>query len=138
VLTEDPSFYVQNAVSLTRRSRPPVIDWNKERDRYRQVALRQMAKLDIHDIEKRFRFERVVTPVDWENKVGIYKGATFNLAHNLGQMLHLRPQNRFEEFERMYLVGGGTHPGSGLPVIFESAKISSRLLAEDFGVQLPM
>ena len=30
-----------------------------------------------------------------------------------------------------YLVGGGTHPGSGLPVIFESARISSRLLRED-------
>jgi phytoene desaturase len=150
VLTEDPSFYIQNA-SVTDPSLAPAghstlyvlipvshqhpnIDWNKERDRYRQVALRQMTKLGIHDIEKRIRFERVVTPVDWENKVGIYKGATFNLAHNLGQMLHLRPQNRFEEFERMYLVGGGTHPGSGLPVIFESAKISSELLLEDFGI----
>ena len=26
----------------------------------------------------------------------IYRGATFNLAHNLGQMLHMRPRNRFE------------------------------------------
>ena len=34
----------------------------------------------------------------------------------------------------MYLVGGGTHPGSGLPVIFESARISSRLLLADLGV----
>jgi len=150
VLTEDPSFYVQNAsvtdptlapaghstlyVLLPVSHQHPNIDWSKERDRYRQVALRQMAKLGFDDIEKRIRFERVVTPVDWENKVGIYKGATFNLAHNLGQMLHLRPQNRFEEFERMYLVGGGTHPGSGLPVIFESAKISSRLLLDDFGI----
>ena len=33
----------------------------------------------------------------------------------------------------MYLVGGGTHPGSGLPVIFESARISARLLLEDLG-----
>jgi phytoene desaturase len=35
----------------------------------------------------------------------------------------------------MYLVGGGTHPGSGLPVIFESARISSRLLLEDLGLE---
>jgi phytoene desaturase len=33
----------------------------------------------------------------------------------------------------MYLVGGGTHPGSGLPVIFESARISARLVQEDLG-----
>ena len=30
----------------------------------------------------------------------IHRGATFNLAHNLGQMLHLRPRNRFEDLER--------------------------------------
>ena len=34
----------------------------------------------------------------------------------------------------VYLVGGGTHPGSGLPVIFESARISSKLVLEDLGV----
>jgi len=34
----------------------------------------------------------------------------------------------------MYLVGGGTHPGSGLPVIFEGARITARLLAEDLGL----
>ena len=49
-------------------------------------------------------------------------------------MLHLRPHNRFEDVDGVYLVGGGTHPGSGLPVIFESARISSRLLLEDFGL----
>ena len=149
VLTEDPSFYVENPCRNDDTMAPPGhsalyvlvpvshqhpnIDWSKERDRYRKVALRQLAKLGLGDIEKRIRFERIVTPVEWENKVGIYRGATFNLAHNLGQMLHLRPRNRFEEFDRMYLVGGGTHPGSGLPVIFESARISARLLLEDLG-----
>lgn len=150
VLTEDPSFYVENPCRTDETMAPPGhsalyvlipvshqhprIDWTKERDRYRRVALRQLAKIGLTDLERRIRFERVVTPADWENKVGIYRGATFNLAHNLGQMLHLRPRNRFEEFDRMYLVGGGTHPGSGLPVIFESARISARLLAEDLGL----
>ena len=35
----------------------------------------------------------------------------------------------------MYLVGGGTHPGSGLPVIFESARISTKLLLDDLGIE---
>ncbi len=48
-------------------------------------------------------------------------------------MLHLRPRNRFEDLDGVYLVGGGTHPGSGLPVIFESARITSRLVAQDLG-----
>jgi phytoene desaturase len=49
-------------------------------------------------------------------------------------MLHLRPRNKFEDLEGVYLVGGGTHPGSGLPVIFESARITSRLMADQLGL----
>jgi phytoene desaturase len=79
----------------------------------------------------------VITPQDWEQRYEIYRGATFNLAHTLDQMLHLRPRNRFEDLDGVYLVGGGTHPGSGLPVIFESARISSRLLLKDMGVASP-
>lgn len=147
VLSEDPSFYVENPVLTDDTMAPPGhsalyvllpvthqhpnVDWNKERGRYRSVALRQLEKIGITDIEKRIRFERVVTPADWESKMDVYRGATFNLAHSFSQMLHLRPQNRFEEFDGMYLVGGGTHPGSGLPVIFESARISSKLLLDD-------
>jgi len=149
VLSEAPSFYVANPVRTDATMAPPGhsalyvllpvthqhpnVDWNKEKARYRAVALRQLEKLGITEIEKRIRFERVVTPADWESKVDVYRGATFNLAHSFKQMLNLRPQNRFEEFDGMYLVGGGTHPGSGLPVIFESARISAKLLLEDSG-----
>jgi len=49
-------------------------------------------------------------------------------------MLHLQPRNRFEDLESVYLVGGGTHPGNGLPVIFESARITSRLIGEELGM----
>jgi len=49
-------------------------------------------------------------------------------------MLHRRPHNRFEELDGVYLVGGGTHPGSGLPVIYESSRITSRLLLKDMGL----
>jgi phytoene desaturase len=50
-------------------------------------------------------------------------------------MLHLRPQNKLQGFDNLYLVGGGTHPGSGLPTIFLSAQISTRMLCEVTGKQ---
>src|SRR5271166_5132600 len=149
VLSATPSFYVQNACVTDLSLAPPGmstlyvlvpvthqhpnVDWSKERDRYRGVVLRQLERIGIPGVERRIRYERIVTPADWEG-MGIYRGATFSLAHNLGQMLHLRPRNRFDDLERVYLVGGGTHPGSGLPVIFESARISTRLLLEDFNL----
>ena len=95
--------------------------------------MRQLKKVGIEDVERRCRVEHVITPRDWEQQ-GIYRGATFNLAHNLGQMLHLRPHNRFEDLPSVYLVGGGTHPGSGLPTIYSSVRIASNSLLEDLGV----
>ncbi len=44
-------------------------------------------------------------------------------------MLWFRPHNRFGP--GLYLVGGGTHPCSGLPVIYEGARISAKLLIEE-------
>ena len=116
----------------------PNVDWAREAPRFRELALAQLAKVGLDDVESRIRFETMVTPADWDQQHQIHLGATFNLAHNLSQMLHLRPRNRFEDLESVYLVGGGTHPGSGLPVIYESARITSRLLGEDLGQPVPV
>ena len=93
--------------------------------------MKQLEKVGIEDLDRRIRYERILTPHHWETEQSIYRGATFNLAHTLGQMLNRRPRNRFEDLDSVYLVGGGTHPGSGLPVIFESAKITAQLIEED-------
>ncbi len=150
-LSDNPSFYVQNAGVTDPTLAPPgqstlyvllpvthdtgSIDWKKEAPRYRALAIEQMKKIGITDLEQRIRTEQIVTPTGWTDEFDLYKGATFSMAHSLDQMLHLRPHNRFEDVQGMYLVGGGTHPGSGLPVIFESARITSRLLLEDLEIE---
>lgn len=113
------------------------VDWSQRAPSFRAAVIRQMEKFGITDLEDRIRYEKVLTPAGWASDMSIFKGATFNLAHNLTQMLHLRPRNRFEDLDGVYLVGGGTHPGSGLPVIYESARITSRLLMQDLGVEVP-
>jgi phytoene desaturase len=147
----DASFYVQNACVTDPGLAPPghstlyvlvpvgnlskeAADWPAIVAGYRAATLKRLERIGIHDIEKRIRFEKIMTPDDWAEDMAIHHGATFNLSHSLDQMLCFRPHNRFEDLERMYLVGGGTHPGSGLPVIFESARITSRLLAEDLAL----
>lgn len=152
VLPDEPSFYVQNPVRTDRSMAPagksamyvlvPVpnlesgIAWDAEQTRqFRELTLTRLQEIGIDDLESRIEFEQIVTPRGWKNDFNVYRGATFNLAHNLGQMLHLRPRNRFEELDGVYLVGGGTHPGSGLPVIYESTRISGRKLLADLGVE---
>jgi len=152
-LPEDPSFYVQNACVTDPSLAPdgmstlyvlvPVphqserLSWPQLSLPFRARVLRQLRRIGLDDIEQRIRFEKVITPDDWQHGYQIYRGATFNLAHNLGQMLMGRPQNRYEDLDGVYLTGGGTHPGSGLPVIYESARISARLLCADMGLEFP-
>jgi phytoene desaturase len=148
-LSESPSFYIHNPSLIDPSMAPkgmsslyvlaPVshehknIDWTSSRGAFRERVLDQLGKVGLGDIRTRIRTEKVFTPAEWSGEMGLYKGATFSLAHSLDQMLSLRPHNRFEDLEGVYLVGGGTHPGSGLPVIFESARITARLLLEDLG-----
>ncbi len=149
-----PSIYVQNASRTDRSLAPrghsalyvlvPVgnlsggTEWARECARYRAHVLEQLAALigtDVRALAARIRCERVMTPADWSTDLAVYRGATFSLSHSLDQMLCWRPHNRFEDLDGVYLVGGGTHPGSGLPVIFEGARITARLLAQDLGLQ---
>ena len=151
VLPRSPSLYIQNACVTDPGQAPrgcstlyvlvPVphhsqyIDWRREAAGYRALVLRRLAALGLHNLERHIQMEQMMTPADWRNDFGLYKGATFNLAHSLRQILHLRPRNRFEDLDGVYLVGGGTHPGSGLPVIFEGARITSSLIAQDLGLR---
>ncbi|MBJ94085.1 MAG: phytoene desaturase [Rickettsiales bacterium] len=149
-LHENPPFYIQNACITDPGQAPaghstlyvlvPVtnqvgqINWDAEGPRYRELILDRLEAFGIRDLRSRIRTERMITPADWESKYEVHQGAVFNLAHSMDQMLHKRPGNRFEGLDGVYLAGGGTHPGSGLPVIYESARISTNLLFEDLGV----
>lgn len=150
-LTDDMSFYIQNACITDPTLAPagkstiyvlvPVqnlfapIDWAGNKMSYRDKVLDAIeARTELKDIRKHIVAERIITPADWQSEQNVYQGATFNLSHKLSQMLYLRPRNRFEELDNCWLVGGGTHPGSGLPTIYESARISSNLLCRKHGV----
>lgn len=150
-LTDDISFYIRNSsvtdphvapagqsglyVLVPAPNQESGIDWEKQKTEFRNRVIRKIVeRTPLKDIESHIVSEKVITPRDWERNSNVYLGATFNLAHTVTQMLYFRPHNRFEEIDNMYLVGGGTHPGSGLPTIYESARISSNLISDKYGV----
>jgi phytoene desaturase len=110
------------------------IDWHQEKQPFRDRVIDRLESLGLSGLRQRIRYERLVTPEDWRDQSSIHLGATFNLAHGLDQMLYFRPHNRLQDVDGVYLVGGGTHPGSGLPVIYEGARISAELVLADLGV----
>ncbi len=153
VVPTEPSFYIQNASINDPTLAPngmstlyvlvPVAnlegetEWTEAQEtEFREVALKRLKAIGLNDVRERIVTEKIMSPIRWQNELDVYNGATFNLSHTLTQMLTFRPHNRFEDLDGVYLVGGGTHPGSGLPVIFESARISAGLMAKDLGISL--
>lgn len=151
VLSEDISFYIRNASITDPALAPPghsavyvlvpvpnrtaQIDWAREGAGFRdRVVAAMQQRAGLADLPRHIREEIVFTPRTWQD-MNIQFGATFNLAHSLGQMLYFRPRNRFEELDNCYLVGGGTHPGSGLPTIYESGRIAANLISRRYGIQ---
>jgi phytoene desaturase len=151
VISEDMSVYVRNSSVTDDRVAPPghsqlyvlvpTINlryddtWEEQTAAYRdKIVDLIIAKTGMKDLREHIVEERIITPNDWQQQ-NIFMGATFNFAHTLDQMLYLRPHNRLKGFDNIYLVGGGTHPGSGLPTIYESARISANLICESYGTR---
>jgi phytoene desaturase len=147
-LPEDPSIYIQNASVTDKTLAPPGhstlyilapvpnnvsgIDWTENEQTFRDLVLDAVeSKTGIKNIREHIQVEKIISPHHWETDFNIYEGATFNLGHQLTQMMALRPHNKFEELENCWLVGGGTHPGSGLPTILESARITTNMLMNE-------
>ncbi|MBT7028446.1 MAG: hypothetical protein HN969_12870 [Verrucomicrobia bacterium] len=150
VLSQDLSFYIRNA-SVTDSTLAPEghssiyvlvpvpnqqseIDWNNKKKTFRDRVIKALIeRAEMSDLEDHIREEIIFTPQTWQD-MNIQFGATFNLAHSFMQMLYFRPRNKFEELDNCYLVGGGTHPGSGLPTIYESGRIVANLISKEHSV----
>lgn len=147
-LSKDPSLYVCNPSRIDPTLAPKghssvymllptpnckaKINWSQQIDRLRADALSRIKDLTGVDLRSRIKCEEIITPEGWRQR-NINFGATFNLAHGLNQMLHLRPKCEVPGVRGVWLTGGGTHPGSGLPVIFLSSQIAARLVCEKLG-----
>ncbi len=108
------------------------LPWDEIKSDFRNRVLDLIkTQTELKDLENNIIEEKIMTPDDWVRDFNVYNGAVFNLSHAMNQMFYFRPHNKSEELDNCYIVGGGTHPGSGLPTIYISAVISSELIIKD-------
>jgi phytoene desaturase len=77
----------------------------------------------LPDLENQVATSRIMTPLDFQDRLLSYQGAAFGLAPALSQSAWFRPHNRSEDIENLFLVGAGTHPGAGVPGVLSSARV---------------
>jgi len=70
--------------------------------------------------------------------VGAVDGNAFSLEPTLQQSAYFRAPNRVRCVEGMYHVGGGTHPGAGIPGVLLGAGVTAGLVAADARIRRPV
>jgi phytoene desaturase len=106
------------------------IDWHSKAETYRLAISRHLSLTVLPDLEEHVVSSRIMTPLDFRDRLLSYKGAAFGLAPALSQSAWFRPHNQSEDIAGLYLVGAGTHPGAGLPGVLSSARILDRVVPD--------
>lgn len=148
-LPQDPSLYIHAPTRLDPSLAPldqdtliaivPVghldetgeQDWRAIRDRARQEVFTRLAALGINDLADHLKFEVNYTPLSWQKRYNLVKGATHGLGHTLTQLGYMRPRNRHAQYHNLYFVGASTHPGTGVPTALVSARLTAARVLED-------
>ena len=109
------------------------VDWTAEGDRLRDALLESFERdFGLTGVSASVEVERRMDPRDFANELGAVDGNAFAVEPTLHQSASLRPPNRDHALRGLYRVGGGTHPGAGIPGVLLGAEITARLVAEDF------
>ena len=98
-------------------------DWSREAEPYRRRIARHLADTLLPELEDEIVTSRVLTPLDFRDRLNSVAGAGFGIEPILTQSAWFRPHNRSEDVAGLYLVGAGTHPGAGLPGVVSSARV---------------
>jgi phytoene desaturase len=109
------------------------VDWAATEKTLRQRIPDMLEKVGLKGVRQHIKAERYFTAETWRDDFNVFRGAVFNLSHTWLQLGPLRPNVRCPFVEGLYWVGGGTHPGSGLLTIMESANIAADYLSREAG-----
>ncbi len=104
------------------------IDWTQAAKPYRDAIMQFLEDNYLPDLQANIVAEHYIDPLHFQNTLNSYLGSAFSVQPILTQSAWFRPHNRSEDFENLYFVGAGTHPGAGLPGVLSSAKIAEKLL----------
>lgn len=111
------------------------LDWSKIGSEFVDKALRFLDEAGyIPGLCERLVYKSYITPDYFEHGLNSYLGNAFGPEPVLTQSAFFRPHNKSEDIDNLYLVGAGAQPGGGTPSVMMSAKMTARVIAEDFGL----
>lgn len=138
-LIDDPTIYINITSKHVKGDAPegcenwfvmvnaPTIegqDWDAEVKRLRKNLIEKISKVLGEDIEPLIEVEDVMDPVTIENRYSGKQGAIYGNASNNRFAAFYRHANFSKEINNLFFVGVSVHPGGGIPLALNSAKIA--------------
>jgi len=92
--------------------------------------LRRFAQFGL-EVRDRIVTEQVITPADLEARTGGWRGALYGELFDSPWVAFRRPTSRAGDIRSLYLAGGTTHPGGGVPMVMLSGKLAAEAVIAD-------
>ncbi len=113
------------------------VDWATAAKPYRDAIMQFLEDNYLLELQANIVSEHMIDPRHFETTLNSHLGAAFSIEPVLTQSAWFRPHNRSEDFDNLYFVGAGTHPGAGLPGVLSSSKIAEDLIVAADGQRAP-
>ncbi len=137
VMPDDPTIYIANTSHTDPDHAPPggsnlfvlvnspylsdAYKWNKKESQYKKFLINKLSERGLTNLKDHIQFSQTITPRDFYTKYRSNKGSIYGTSSNSKLAAFLRPANKSRSIEGLYLVGGSTHPGGGIPLVTLSA-----------------
>lgn len=106
-------------------------DWETTTKKAREILIKKLSKHLKTDIEALIETEDVMNPQIIEQKYSGKQGSIYGNASNNKYAAFYRHANFSKKIKGLYFVGVTVHPGGGIPLALNSAKIATQCLQED-------
>ncbi|MEQ9309002.1 MAG: phytoene desaturase family protein [Balneolaceae bacterium] len=137
VMPDDPTIYIANT-SFSNPSHAPKngsnlfvlinapylsdeYNWDKKSQIYRDKIITALEMRGLSNLRDHIKMHKSITPKDFYDKYLSNKGSIYGTSSNNRFSAFLRPRNKSRDIKGLYLVGGSTHPGGGIPLVVQSA-----------------
>ncbi len=105
--------------------------WDRMVKDLKERILQRLSRHDVKLSASDMVTEQVMTPEDWGRRFGLFQSSAFGAAHNLFQMGTFRYPNRDRRIKGLYYTGASTTPGTGLPMVVLSGKMTAERICTD-------
>ena len=149
-LPDEPTIYITNTSQTDPDDAPPGCSnlymlvnapytqkghlWHEWMETYTDHIIHTLEKRGLDGLRDSVVERETITPADFERLYRSNRGSIYGTSSNNRSAAFSRPGNKSPWFNNLYLCGGSTHPGGGIPLVLQSAMNVRAIAARDKGI----